>query len=84
MKLNQSNFNLRSPEPDLVCSYLIATVLWKILWKGTRVKIQILSGNYGFYYWTDIRGQINLYGFAHPNELKGLVFSEPFIYLPYV
>ena len=26
MKLSQSNFNLRSPDSDLVCSYLIATV----------------------------------------------------------
>ena len=27
MKLSQSNFNLRSPDSDLVRSYLIATVL---------------------------------------------------------
>ena len=26
MNLSQSNFNLRSPDSDLVCSYLIATV----------------------------------------------------------
>ena len=30
MKLSQSNFNLRLPDSDLVCSYLIAAVMFRL------------------------------------------------------
>ena len=36
MKLSQSNFNLRSPDSYLVCSYLIATVIRKVTGKKSR------------------------------------------------
>ena len=45
MKLSQSNFNLRSPDSDLVRSYLIATVT-NFKESSTNYKFQFLYPNY--------------------------------------